>query len=373
VEELAQATGATRVAAWGLRPDGGVRILAAQLEGPTLIEPEAADWRAVAALREATDLGAPQAPLLALRVARRHGLHAAAPVGEAGSPQALLLLGSDAEPPGAVRPRSLGRLAAVARRLRSPLAAAAAAERLQGLDAEVRRLDRLAALGGLVAEIVHEIRNPLVSVKTFLQLLPERADDPEFRESFHQVASDELRRIERLLEVVLRHGRPSDGKSPGRSQASADPGEALESVRRLVSFRAADREVDLQVSAQGALPRVGLGEDALRQVLLNLSLNAIDATPPGGAVRLALRPQEGLLVVCVEDDGPGIPERLRGRLFEPFFTTKGDRPGGLGLAISRRIVEEAGGRLSVTASTSGGARFEVALPRAGGPAPGQPG
>jgi len=364
VAELAQATGATRVAAWGLQPTGSVRILAAQFEGPTLTEPEFSDWQALGSLREATDLGAPEAPSMALRVALRHALHAAAPVGEAGAPHALLLLGSDREPPGAVRPRTLGRLAAVARRLRGPLGAALAAERLVALDGEVRRLDRLAALGSLVTEIVHEIRNPLVSVKTFLQLLPERADDPDFHERFHRVASDELRRIERLLDGVLRHARPSEGNGLVRSQASADPGEAIDSVRQLVSFRAADRDVALQLCPPGALPRVGLAEDGLRQVLLNLTLNAIDATPPGGAVRLAAQAEAECLVLCLEDDGPGVPEPLRARLFEPFFTTKGDRPGGLGLAISQRIVEEAGGRIRALAGASGGARFEVSLPRA---------
>ena len=141
-------------------------------------------------------------------IVERHGFTAAAPVtgGNAGA-AAVLLLGEAEGDPNWVRPRILAELGAAAQRLRGPAAAALAAGGLAQLDAEVRRLDRLAAIGGLVAEMVHEIRNPLVSVKTFLQLLPERAGDPEFRESFLQVASEEVRRIERLLDAVLQHGR----------------------------------------------------------------------------------------------------------------------------------------------------------------------
>ena len=182
-----------------------------------------------------------------------------------------------------MRPRILAELGAAAQRLRGPATAALAADRLARLDAEVRRLDRLAALGGLVAEIVHEIRNPLVSVKTFLQLLPEREGDPEFREGFLEVASEEVRRIERLLDAVLQHGRPA---SPGRAEATSSATDAFESVAQLVGYRATERGVSLEIEAEGELPEIHIAADALRQVVLNLGLNAIDATPSGGCVRL---------------------------------------------------------------------------------------
>jgi signal transduction histidine kinase len=106
-----------------------------------------------------------------------------------------------------------------------------------------------------------------------------------------------------------------------------------------------------------------MDHDSLRQVILNLTLNALDATPRDSNVTLRARKtgDEGL-ELSVEDAGPGVPEELRSQLFEPFFTTRSDRSGGLGLAISKRLVDEAGGTIEVDDAPGGGARFRVALP-----------
>jgi signal transduction histidine kinase len=356
VQRLAATTGAGRVAAWSLGEDGVPVVRAAQLVGSALLVPREGEYAAVAALPEASDLE--KAGLTA--IVERHGFTAAAPVsgGDAGA-TAVLLLGEADEAERPVRPRILAELGSAAQRLRGPAAAALAANRLQQLDAEVRRLDRLAALGGLVAEIVHEIRNPLVSVKTFLQLLPERQADPEFRESFLEVASDEVRRIERLLDAVLQHGRPAP---PIRADATAAVTDAFESVVQLVGYRAAERGVRLEIDAAPELPEVRIAPDALRQVVLNLSLNAIDATRAGGCVRLRAQRSQDWIAISVADEGAGIPPELASRIFEPFVSTKQDRPGGLGLAITRRIVEEARGTIRVEAYATGGAVFTMRLP-----------
>ncbi|MEE8476235.1 MAG: ATP-binding protein, partial [Myxococcota bacterium] len=110
-------------------------------------------------------------------------------------------------------------------------------------------------------------------------------------------------------------------------------------------------------------PRAAVSEDRLRQVVLNLALNAIDATPTGGAVLLRGRAAGSSLELIVADQGPGISPDLRSRVFEPFFTSRSDRPGGLGLAISRRIAEEAGGSIQIADGATGGAEFRVLLPR----------
>jgi signal transduction histidine kinase len=323
--------------------------------GSTLLVPEEWEYAAVASLPEASDLG----KIGLNRIVERHGFTAAAPVaGGEESTAAVLLLGEEDALAKRVRPRVLAELGAAAQRLRGPAAAALAAGGLARLDAEVRRLDRLAALGGLVAEIVHEIRNPLVSVKTFLQLLPEREADPEFREGFLEVASEEVRRIERLLDAVLQHGRPA---SPRRAEATSSASDAFESVAQLVGHRATERGVRLEIDAEEDLPEIHLVADSLRQVVLNLCLNAIDATPPGGCVRLRANRSEGHVVIFVEDEGPGIPTELASRIFEPFVSTKEDRPGGLGLAITRRIVEEADGTIEVADRPSGGSAFTLRL------------
>jgi signal transduction histidine kinase len=114
-----------------------------------------------------------------------------------------------------------------------------------------------------------------------------------------------------------------------------------------------------------ALAASAIAEDALRQVLLNLVLNALDATPRGGDVRLLARGLGRAVEIAVEDRGPGVPRALRRRVFEPFFSTRTDRPGGLGLAIARRLVEEAGGTIAITDRPEGGSRFRVRLPAVG--------
>ena len=113
--------------------------------------------------------------------------------------------------------------------------------------------------------------------------------------------------------------------------------------------------------------RVALGEDALRQVLLNLVQNALDATPPGGRIRARAERRDDQLWLRVADSGPGIPDALHQHIFEPFFTTRPDRAGGLGLAISRRIAEEAGGRLELepARADAGGSVFVLKLPISG--------
>lgn len=354
VAALAEATGASRVAAWGRGADGSPAVLAARVEGAALGAPSESAWRALAALAGPTDLAASGDPGL-VGLAEEHGFLAAAPLrGADGEPLALLLIGGS----GPARPRLLAALGAAVAKSLQPALAAAALERLARLDGEVQRIDRLAAVGGLLAEIVHEIRNPLVSIKTFLHLLAEEkeAEGGEFRD----VAIEELRRIERLLEAVSQHARPPS--APSRD-AFAEVEPAVRSVAQLATLRAVARGVRVEVDVAEALTPARIAGDSLRQVLLNLALNAVEATPEGGRVRISAAERDGALELALDDDGPGVPEALRARVFEPFFSTK-SRPGGLGLAITRRLVEDAGGAIEVESREPGGARFRVTLPLA---------
>jgi signal transduction histidine kinase len=360
-QRLLARTGAAAVVVLGRGGERGAgRALAVAAHGEPPLLPSPALLAALAGEPGALDLGRPDAPEAA-REAARAGWGAAAPVGRDGaSALAALLLRGPEDPPGAVRPRTLAALEAAARRLESPAAASAAAARLSRLDAAVQRLDRLAALGDLLAEVAHEVRNPLVSVKTFLQLLPDRLDDPEFRERFHGLVSDEMRRLERLLDAVLSHARP---RRRARVEATSDLRAAAEAVLALVGHRALERSVALELEGPGGELRAPMPDDELRQVILNLVLNAIDATPSGRRVRVVLRrARGGAPELGVEDEGAGVPAELRARIFEPFYSTRTDRPGGLGLAISRRLVEQSGGTLRVLDREGGGARFRARWP-----------
>ena len=361
LERLARISGCETAVAWGRDPGAEPFALAATGAAPAIASEQ---LEKLLALPEATDLGQPGLDAALCELARRLHLSAAVSVlaGEPGTGEAdfVLALGSPSDPPGNVRPRSLAALAQAARDLRAPLASLRALGRLGRLDEEVRRLDRLAALGDLLAEVVHEVRNPLVSVKTFLQLLPERLEDPEFLGGFRQLVTEEVQRLERLLDEVLRHSRPG-------ASASSDDGAELAgtfaSVTHLVAHRARERGVRIDIALARGADRVAMGRDALRQVLLNLTLNALDATPVGGLVRLGadLDPAAGRLRLWVEDEGPGIAAADRDRIFEAFYSTRADRPGGLGLAISRRLVEECGGCVEVVDAPGGGARFVLHL------------
>ncbi|RIK97409.1 MAG: hypothetical protein DCC71_21730, partial [Proteobacteria bacterium] len=354
---LLDETRGARAAAWWAEPGGEPRIVAAAGAESPARTPTAAEFESLAMLPGATDLGARDA---ASDAVARDGYAVAVPVApDAGRAHAVILLGGSLDAPGTVRPRTLALLDATARRLEPDLRAALAHARLARLDADVCRLDRLVALGTLVAEVVHEVRNPLVSVKTFLQLLPARRDDPEFLQSFLDVAGDELQRIERLLDLLLDSASERAAlAAPGGCAAIA----VADATLRLVAHRAAAAGVRLERDVPDALPPCSIATDALRQILLNLVLNALDATPPGGDVRLAARAIGRAVEIDVEDRGPGIPRALRRRVFEPFFSTKPERPGGLGLAISRRLVEEAAGTIAIGDRPGGGTRFRIRLP-----------
>jgi signal transduction histidine kinase len=382
VQRLRNATFAEFVVAWALGPDATPYVAAAAFAGADCpAEPDSDAFALAAGLSGAADLGHRNVDPELRDLARSFQFHAAVPVTSSGGAvlAVLLLRAPDLEPVRDTRrqqktplvpPRLLAQLDRAARSLSGPLTAALAAGRLHMLDDRVRHLDRLAGLGQLTAEIAHEVRNPLVSMKTFLQLLPERTADPEFLNQFCDVVGDELARLERLLDTLIDCGSPTPGEGQGSEAGdatepageSAQLGVAIESVSRLLEHRANLRGVLLETTALSDLPRVRIAPDRLRQVILNLSMNAIDASPRGETVTLEGRSARSGVELVVTDAGPGIPDELLDRIFEPFFSTRPEHPGGLGLAISRRIVEDAGGEINVETLPERGARFRIFLP-----------
>lgn len=381
-QRAAEATGATSAVAWALDTNG-VGFAAARFGVVDDTVPEAETLAELFALTGATDLRAAgvQPSLFALSHARE--LRAAVPISrnvqaaplsapaeesgstsadEAPQPAAVLLLGFP--PSEAVRPRSLAILDRIARRLQTSVTTALAVARLTKLDAEVLRMTHLATLGDLLAEVVHEVRNPLVSVKTFLQMLPGHLDDPDFHTNFRTVVLDETRRMERLLDTLLHHARPDPRAVSTRDAAL---GTTIESVGRLLEKRALAKDLTLVIDVAADLPEAAIAEDALRQIILNLALNAFEATPEQGTVRLTAEhgteAQPGVALI-VDDQGAGIAEEERALLFDPFFSTRPDRPVGLGLTVTAQLAREAGGAIHVESAPGGGARFRVWLPTA---------
>jgi signal transduction histidine kinase len=236
----------------------------------------------------------------------------------------------------------------------SPEAEDHARERLE-------RADRLAAIGTLAAGIVHDIRNPLVSVRTFLQLLPERLDDEEFKTTFRELALSELDRVCLLINDLLSFSRPTACE---RELMDLTP--IVGQMVRLLEPEARKGDVHL-VLADGAAPVPVLADEAqIRQVLMNVVLNAIEATPAGGRVTVACTAlTEGGGVITVTDTGAGLPGGEPAQIFEPFYTTK-SLGSGLGLYVARRIVEDHDGTIEAARRDAGGTSIRIRLPDAAG-------
>lgn len=249
------------------------------------------------------------------------------------------------------------------------LANARLVEDLRRSREHVRRADRLGTLGTLAAGLAHEINNPLVSVHTFLSLAPQKRheEDPGFWDEYHALACREVARIRGLVSTMSRLGR---GATTEATPGPCDAGELLDEVVTLLGREVRQGEVELEVERAPELPKLVAVRDHIHQVVLNLLLNALHATPPGGRIVLRARgePLEGREGVCIEvaDTGSGMAEEELERIFDPFYTTKGpDQGSGLGLMICHRIVTDHGGTIEVESLPGRGSTFRVRLPLEG--------
>jgi PAS domain S-box-containing protein len=233
--------------------------------------------------------------------------------------------------------------------------------RLKELEQEKRRAERLASLEAIASGMVHEIRNPLVAIKTFTQLLPIRFHEEEFRETFSRVADREIRRIDDLLTRF--RTLSSASSQPMRLVNISGP---LEDTLETLRPRLEEHRIQLRRVADG-VPRPILGNaPQLEQLFLNLCLNAIEAMEPGGelTVRVADLCEAGgtTLLVEISDTGCGIPEDLLATIFNPFVTTKAHGTG-LGLAICRSITDAHRARLSARNNVGrSGSTFTIEFP-----------
>jgi signal transduction histidine kinase/CheY-like chemotaxis protein len=237
-------------------------------------------------------------------------------------------------------------------------------DELRRTRAQVQRADRLGTLGTLAAGLAHEINNPLVSINTFLNLAPEmrEREDETFWTEYHALAQGELERIRGLVSTMSRLG----GTENAEAAAVRTPVSLAELVRegvRLVERQVSVARVNLKLDIAAHCPSVMGVREQLHQVVLNLLLNAVDATPEGGAVDLNVfaEPENprAWAVIEVRDRGQGIAEGDLERIFDPFFTTKSpDGGSGLGLMIVHQIVAEHGGSVEVSV----GSTFRVRLP-----------
>ncbi len=234
--------------------------------------------------------------------------------------------------------------------------------RLTTLQADLMQRERLAATGRLVAQLAHEIRNPVANLRNCLEVVHRRVqDDAEARE-FVELAIDELLRMHELAEQMLDVNRPRDG-----AVGHCRPARVAQEVARLATAGVPRERVEVRVGGDSDAA-AQMAPDAVKQVLLNLVQNAREAAQGAGRgalIDVQVTAREDGVQVTVSDNGPGIPPELRTRIFDPFFSTKSDVQGvGLGLFVAEGLVRGAGGRLEATVAPAGGAAFVLHLPAA---------
>ena len=282
----------------------------------------------------------------------------ALPVGAGEGARGLLLLGRAGGAPLTPTERALA--ADVADALVQLVESERQAAELRHTRELLGRADRLSALGMLAAGVAHEIRNPLVSVRTFIQLLPERLADEEFRTEFRELALGEIERICTLINDLLAFSRPAPAE-----RVPTDLNELVAQIARLLEAEARRRDVAVAFHGEADLPRVVADEAQVKQVLMNLLLNAFQACGSHGSVEITTRSEEERgerwCTVAIADSGAGIPPEHVEQIFDPFFTTK-DAGSGLGLFIARQIVTEHGGHITTAPRPGGGTAFTIHFP-----------
>jgi two-component system nitrogen regulation sensor histidine kinase GlnL len=243
---------------------------------------------------------------------------------------------------------------------------------IKRLERNVQRADRLSSIGTLAAGMAHEIKNPLVSIKTFTQLLADRYKDPEFRATFEEVVPHEVERIDTIVSRLLDFARP---RPVAYTQVNLR--RTIEEVLALLENQLRKGFVTVKIDFPETPVYVNGDDQQLHQVFLNLFLNAFDAMKADGEGTLTIRARPSYLFqrrkgisslverncvrVTVTDSGCGIPGEKLPEVFTPFFTTK-EEGCGLGLAVVHGIVEEHGGEIDVASVMGEGTTFTVSLP-----------
>jgi signal transduction histidine kinase len=230
-------------------------------------------------------------------------------------------------------------------------------ERLSMLQAELVQRDRLSAASRLLAQLAHEVRNPVASVRNCLEVLRRRVAGDEEASEIADLAIDELLRMHELAEQML------DLHRPRSTEGDCDAAAVAEDVAAVVRIGLGDLAVDIAVTSAGPVT-TDIPTDALKQVLLNLVQNAQDALGESGRIDIHVEATDRNARIDVIDSGPGIGDEALPLIFDPFFTTKADVRGvGLGLFTAAGIVRSHGGRIAAANRADGaGARLTVEIP-----------
>jgi signal transduction histidine kinase len=230
--------------------------------------------------------------------------------------------------------------------------------KLHELEAELRRHDRLSALGQAAMVIAHEVRNPLGIIKTSTEVVRNRAKLGGAEEKMLGYVIDEVRRIETLVRDFLDFAQP---KPPLKVEMPLRA--VIDRVAAIAAPEFSRQKVELMIEDKSEAATILGDPDQLHQACLNLVLNAIDAMPDGGLIHASVSATNETVSLTIRDEGPGVPEAIRPEVFNPFFTTKA-KGSGLGLAKVQTVAEAHGGAVTCACEPGQGAAFTLTLPRA---------
>ena len=232
---------------------------------------------------------------------------------------------------------------------------------LQKSRESLLQADKMALVGKLAAGMAHSIRNPFTSVKMRLFSLDRSLKLTDAQKEDFDVISEEIRHVDTIVQNFLEFSRP-----PKLKIQSISPSMVVDQSIALLKHRLKSYNVGVTIEREQYLPEIDADPEQLKEVIVNLVVNACEAMEKGGS--LVIREHESMVrskdraaVISVSDNGPGIPEAIREKVLTPFFTTK-EEGTGLGLSIAVRIIEEHNGQLEIESNQSGGARFSLFLP-----------
>lgn len=227
---------------------------------------------------------------------------------------------------------------------------------LQDNFERMKRAERLYALGQLSAGLAHEIRNPLASIEGAAAVLLRERPSEERRLEFLQIIQKECRRLNRLLTNFLHFAKPREPEF-----ANIQVEQILDSVIALAEHAIRRNQIVFRKEVHDDLKELECDSEQVTQILLNLTINAIQAMPSGGEIVLAARRQDGNAVIEVQDQGTGISQKDLEKIFDPFFTTK-ETGTGLGLPVAHQIAARQGGALTAARNRDKGMTFSLEIP-----------
>ena len=238
--------------------------------------------------------------------------------------------------------------------------------KLKKSQALLSRSEKFSFLGNLAARLAHEIKNPMTAIGTFIQLMPQKYDDKEFREKFHMIAMEEMSRINNLITELLNLVKKRESNFE-----ESDIHDLIDKMILLVSPQSNAKRIIVTRRFDPEIGQVWMDSEKMKEVILNLLSNAVEFTPEDGKIEISTQhanksEKSATIQIEIKDNGPGIPQSMIGNVFDPYFTTKHKSSihsgTGLGLFIAHQNMQDHGGTIDVKSNSEAGSMFTLTLP-----------